>query len=354
MEEKQVKVVMCTKIGHLKDPDPEKRGKVEVVDMPLRKLGDDELLIKVAYCAICGSDPHVIEGIFRRPAPFGMGHELSGVVVEVGKNAKKNGFKVGDRVGGDFRNCCGTCYYCTNAMEQFCEHATVEPGMAEYVIWNEKQAVKIPDNVSLKNGCLIEPVAVAVRVMDKTNIKIGQNVVVSGGGPIGLLCLQLINIFGAANLTLIEPIAERRELALKYGAKYVIDPLTQDVKEEAMKITNGRGFDVLLEVSGAPSAAETMLDIAAKYANIIYVAQYSRDYKMPLGLYDMLYHKEVSITGTLVSPYSFTRAAQIIERLDLDALTAKVFDIDDAVAAFDAHMSGKYPKVLIKCNPDLE
>jgi len=349
-----MKVVMCTKVGNLKDPDPEKRGRVEVVDMPLRKLGDDEILIKVAYCAICGSDPHAIEGIFRRPAPFGMGHELSGVIVEVGKNAKKNGFKVGDRVGGDFRNPCGTCYYCTNAMQQFCQHAFSGPGMAEYIIWHERQAVKIPDNVSLKSGCLIEPVAVAVRVMDKTNIKIGQNVVVSGGGPIGLLCLQLINIFGAANLTLIEPIAERRELGLKYGAKYVIDPLTQDVKEEAMKITNGRGFDVLLEVSGAPSAAETMLDIAAKYANIIYVAQYSRDYNMPLNLYDMLYAKEVSITGTFVSPYAFTRAAQIIERLDLDALTAKVFDIDDAPAAFDAHMSGKYPKVLIKCNPDLE
>lgn len=122
-----MKVVTCTKVGNLKDSDPQKRGVIEVVDVPLRKIGDDELLIKVAYCAICGSDPHVVEGIFGWEPPFGLGHELSGVVVEVGKNARKNGFKVGDRVAGNFRRYCGTCYYCKNAMEQFCEYATEEP-----------------------------------------------------------------------------------------------------------------------------------------------------------------------------------------------------------------------------------
>jgi len=349
-----MKVVTVTKVGNLKDPDPDKRGRIEVLDWPLRKIEDDELLIKVAYCAICGSDPHVVGGIFGWEAPYGIGHELSGVVVEVGKNASKYGFKVGDRVAGNFRRYCGSCYYCTNGLEQFCEHVTEEPGMAEYVIWHAKQAVKIPDNVSLKNGCLIEPVSVAVRVMDKANIKMGQNVVISGGGPIGLLNLQLMNIYGAANLTLLEPNPARRELALKYGAKYVLNPLTDNVKEEAMKITNGHGFDILLEVSGVPSAAETMIDIAAKCGQIIYVAQYPRNYNMPLNLYDALYAKELSMTGTFVSPYAFTRAAQIIERLNLDDFTAKVFDIDNVVEAFDAHLSGKYPKVLIKCNPDLE
>jgi (R,R)-butanediol dehydrogenase/meso-butanediol dehydrogenase/diacetyl reductase/L-iditol 2-dehydrogenase len=348
-----MKVVSAVKVGNMKDPDPEKRGAVDVLDVPLREIGDDELLIKVAYCAICGSDPHVVGGIFGWEAPFGLGHELSGIVAQVGKNAK-NGFKVGDRVAGNFRNYCGACYYCTNGLEQFCENATEEPGMAEYVIWNEKQAVKLPDDVSLKEGCLIEPVSVAVRVMDKTHIKIGQNVLVSGGGPIGLLNLQLISIYGAANLTLLEPNPARRELALKYGAKYVFDPLTDDVKAEAMKITDGRGYDVILEVSGIPSAAEAMLDLAAKNAQIIYVAQYPRDYNLPLNLYDQLYMKEVSLTGTFVSPYAFSRTAQIIGRLDLEDLSSVVFGIDEAKEAFEAHLSGKYPKVLIQCNPDIE
>jgi len=348
-----MKQVTAVTIGDMHDNDPAKRGKVEVCDVPVKPVGPHDVKVKVAYCAICGSDPHVVGGIFGWEPPFGIGHELSGVIVEVGENAACNGWKVGDRVGGNFRKYCGTCYYCTNAMEQWCEHVTEEPGMAEYIIWNERQPVRVPDDVSLKNACLIEPVSIAVRTLDKTNIKVGHNVVVSGGGPIGLLCLQLINIYGAANLTLLEPNPARREIAKKYGAKYVLDPTKEDVLDYANKITNGRGFDVCLEVSGAPSAAETMLKISARCARIVYVAQYPREYDLPLNLYDQLYMKELDITGTFVSPYAFTRTAQIIGRLDLDDLTSVVYPIDQCAEAFEAHMSGKYPKVLIQCNPDL-
>lgn len=349
-----MKQVTVVKVGEMHDPDPAKRGKIEVLDVPVKPVGPGDVKIKVAYCAICGSDPHVVGGIFGLEPPFGLGHELSGVIVEVGKEAAAMGWKVGDRVGGNFRNYCGACYYCSNGLEQFCENATEEPGMAEYIIWSAKQPVPISDEVSLKTACLIEPVSIAVRVMDKTNIKVGQNVVVSGGGPIGLLCLQLISLYGAANLTLLEPNPARRELALKYGAKYVFDPTKDDIQAQTDKITNGRGFDVCLEVSGVPSAAETMLKISAKHARIVYVAQYPRDYNLPLNLYDQLYSKELDITGTFVSPYAFTRTAQIIERLDLDDLTAVVFPIDQAVEAFEAHVSGKHPKVLINCNEDLK
>jgi (R,R)-butanediol dehydrogenase/meso-butanediol dehydrogenase/diacetyl reductase/L-iditol 2-dehydrogenase len=335
----------------MKDPDPTQRGLVDVLDVPEKPVGDYDLRIKVAYCSICGSDPHLVEGIFGWKAPFGLGHELSGVVVEVGPKCR-NGFKVGDRVAGNFRNACGACYYCVNGMEQFCEHVTEEPGMAEYVLWNEKQAVLLPEGVPLKNGALIEPIAVAVRAMDKTGTKVGQNVAVSGGGPIGLLCLQLINLYGAANLTIIEPNPQRRKLAMKYGAKHALDPLSDDVAAEAARITNGRGFDTVLEVSGAPSAAELVPALIAKMAHVVFVAQYPKDYAMPLNLYEVLYSKEARIDGMFVSPYAFSRAANIIERLDLDDLTAQVFPIDQAKEAFEAHLTGKYPKVIIQCNPD--
>ena len=349
-----MKQVTVVRVGNLHDPDPEKRGRIEVLDVPVKPVGDDEVKIKVAYCSICGSDPHVAAGIFGWKPPFGLGHELSGVITEVGKTASAHGWKIGDRVGGNFRNYCGKCHYCANGMEQFCENATEEPCIAEYVVWNERQPVKVPDDVSLKTACLIEPVSIAVRVMDKTNIKIGHNVVVSGGGPIGLLCLQLINLYGAANLTLFEPNPARRELALKYGAKYVIDPVVENVEKWADKITGGRGFDVCIEASGVPSAAETLLKISAKCARIVYVAQYPRDYKLPVNLYDQMFMKELDITGTFVSPYAFTRTARVIGRLSLDDLTTVVFPIDFAVEAFEAHLSGIYPKVLIQCNPCLD
>jgi (R,R)-butanediol dehydrogenase/meso-butanediol dehydrogenase/diacetyl reductase/L-iditol 2-dehydrogenase len=348
-----MKVVSAVRVGNMKDPDPDKRGLVEVLEVPEKPIGDFDLKIKVAYCSICGSDPHLVDGIFGWEAPFGLGHELSGVVVQVGPKCR-NGFKVGDRVAGNFRNPCGACYYCTNGMEQFCEHVTEEPGMAESVLWNEKQAVLLPESVSLKTGALLEPVSVAVRAMDKTGIKVGQNVVISGGGPIGLLCLQLIGLYGAANLTLIEPNPARRELALKYGAKYVLDPISDDIAAKVADITSGRGFDVVLEVSGAPSAAELVPSLAANLASIVFVAQYPKDYQLPLNLYQMLYAKETNITGMFVSPYTFSRAANIIERLDLEDLTAQIYGIDQAKEAFEAHLSGKYPKIIIQCNPDLE
>ena len=103
-----MKSITVVKVGSLRDPDPEKRGKVAVTDIPEQPLGDEDVRIKVAYCAICGSDPHLVENIFGWEPPYGMGHELSGVIVEVGPKATKKGLKVGDRVAGNFLHFCGT------------------------------------------------------------------------------------------------------------------------------------------------------------------------------------------------------------------------------------------------------
>ncbi|MCL1848151.1 MAG: alcohol dehydrogenase catalytic domain-containing protein, partial [Clostridiales bacterium] len=107
-----MKAAAVTKIGSLKETDPEKRGLVEVIDWEEQELDPDGVRIKVAYCAICGSDPHLLDGMFGPAVPKGIGHELSGVVMELGANANKKGLKVGDRVACDFRHTCGTCYYC--------------------------------------------------------------------------------------------------------------------------------------------------------------------------------------------------------------------------------------------------
>jgi (R,R)-butanediol dehydrogenase/meso-butanediol dehydrogenase/diacetyl reductase/L-iditol 2-dehydrogenase len=351
-----MKSIRTVKIGSLKDKDPDKRGKVEVWDVPEDVVGPEDVKIKVAYCAICGSDPHLIEGIFGWPVPFGMGHEVSGVIVEVGEKAVKKGLKVGDRVSGNFLRFCGTCYYCQNGQQQFCEHAdeSNHPGYSEYLVWHESQVYKLPDNVSLKKGALLEPVSIAVRAMDKAELKFGQRVAVSGGGPIGLLILQCLKMSGATNITLFEPIAERRALAVKYGAQHVIDPVAEDVKDAAAKITGGLGFDVVFDCSGSVKAVYSLPYITAKGGKLIYSAMYPNDFEMPLNLYKFCYYNEITITGMYVAPYAFPRAAQILPHMDLDDLTSKVFYIDDAAAAFEAQVSGKYPKILIQCNKDLE
>ncbi|MCL2200683.1 MAG: alcohol dehydrogenase catalytic domain-containing protein [Oscillospiraceae bacterium] len=348
-----MKSVAVTKVGKLNTDNEADRGVILVRDIPEPILEDEQVRIKVAYCSICGSDPHCMEeNIFNWDVPFGVGHEMSGVVVEVGKKATKRGLKVGDRVAGNFLNFCGTCYYCVNGQEQFCEHCNEsnQPCMSENVTWHESQVYKIPDNVSLKEACLLEPVSVCVRVMDKVDGKIGQRVAINGGGPIGLLCLQMMKMMGAVNLTLFEPLEARRELGKKYGADYCVDPISQDVIEVSNEITGGMGFDVVIEVSGNLKAAYTMPEIMAKGGKLMYVAMYPNDHEMPLNLCKTFFNKELTLTGTYVSPYAFPRATQIMPRLQLDDFTAAVYDIDDVQEAFKAQVSGKYPKVLIRCN----
>ena len=344
--------------GNMKDPDESKRGRVGVVDFPEKEIDDYSVKVRVAYCAICGSDPHTVGGsfgYFPPERPFGLGHEVSGVIEELGSKATKKGFKVGDRVGGNFIHFCGTCYYCQNGQQQFCTNNRDyrSAGMAEYVVWHEDQLYKLPDDVSLVEGCLLEPASVVVRMMDKASPKFGHRVAVCGGGPIGQLCLQAFNMYGATELTMIEPIAARRDIALKFGAKHVIDPINQDVAEEGMKFTNGLGYDIVLDASGAAGAAGSLLKIAAFGGKVVYAAMYPLGFELPLDLDQYLYRKELTITGSLISPYSYPRAAQLLSRLHLDDFTSAVFNLDDGAKAFDEHLSGKHLKVIIRCNPDL-
>jgi (R,R)-butanediol dehydrogenase/meso-butanediol dehydrogenase/diacetyl reductase/L-iditol 2-dehydrogenase len=347
-----MRTVAVTKIGSLRDPDDARRGRIEVVDLPDQELGPEDVRLRVAYSAICGSDPHLAEGYFGTDVPIGLGHELSGVVEAVGERAHRNGLEVGDRVAGNFLRFCGTCPPCRDGRQQFCEHIQEynRPGMAETVTWHESQVYKLPETVTLLQGCLLEPTSVAVRIADKTNIRVGDRVAVCGGGPIGQLTLQVLKMNGATSLTMIEPIGERRDMALRSGADHVIDPMSEDLVGRVDAITAGRGYDVVVDASGSPHAVAGLLDIAAKGGTVVYGAMYPHDFEMPLNLSDHLYLKELTLTGVFVSPYAFPRALQVLPHLALDDLTQAVFDLEEAPEAFAVHLSGKYPKVVIRCN----
>lgn len=347
-----MRTVAVTKIGNLRDPDEASRGRIDVVDYPEQKLGPEDVRLRVAYSAICGSDPHLAEGFFGTDVPIGLGHELSGVVEAVGERAHRNGLQVGDRVAGNFLRFCGTCPPCRDGRQQFCEHIQDynRPGMAETVTWHESQVYKLPDNVTLLQGCLLEPTSVAVRIADKTRIRVGDRVAVCGGGPIGQLTLQVLKMHGATSLTMIEPIGERRDMALRSGADHVIDPVHEDLGERADEITEGRGYDVVVDASGSTRAVAGLLDIATKGGTVVYGAMYPHDFEMPLNLSDHLYLQELTLTGVFVSPYAFPRALQVLPHLSLDDLTQAVFDLEDAQEAFAVHLSGRYPKVVLRCN----
>lgn len=349
---KGVQTVAVTTIGSLRAQNVRERGEVGVVVFPADEVGEEDVRITVAYAAICGSDPHLAEGFFGTEVPIGLGHEISGVIAEIGSGVLRTDLRVGDRVSGNFVRFCGACGPCQDGRQQFCEHLGDynRPGMARSVVWHESQVHRLPEGVSLLEGCLLEPTSVAVRIADKTRVRPGDRVAICGGGPIGQLTLQLMRRFGATSLTMIEPISQRRELSQKFGAQHVVDPTTEALDARVREITAGEGFDVVIDASGSKHAVAGLLDIAAPGGTVVYGAMYPENFELPVNLANYLYKKELTLTGVFVSPYTFPRALRMLEELDVTPFLQAVFDLEQAAEAFEEHLSGRHPKVVIRCN----
>ncbi|MEG2929727.1 MAG: alcohol dehydrogenase catalytic domain-containing protein [Oscillospiraceae bacterium] len=329
---------------------------VELVDIEEPVIhGGDDVKIKMAYCGICGSDIHIVHGAFDPiipQLPFPIGHESTGVIVELGPKATAKGLKVGDKVAYYYNLYCGKCHFCKNGQEHLCTGVTFNmSSMCEYIVVSEAQVWKLPEDVSLLKGALSEPISFCLHTVDMGNIKPGDTAVVSGGGAIGLMTMLLCKRAGASKITVIEPIAEKREMALKLGASYVIDPMTEDVCAKIMEITSGRGYDAVFECSGAKPTIQACLTYASAGATIVYAAMYG-DGCVNVNLYD-LFNREIKITAPHQSPYTWQRTMSLISELDLDLFTQCVYPKEDFAKAFEAQRESKNAKVIIKINADL-
>lgn len=258
-------------------------GKCELLDIPEPQLlPTDDMKIRVDYCAMCATDVHIVTmGLYGMPAPWIMGHELCGTIVEVNPRATENGFAVGDKVVVNCTAPCGCCDECKRGHDIFCKHpiaGSFVHGFTEYCTAVCEQVFQIPKNspIDPKYYCLAEPMASAMDGMDLADIKIGDNVLLQGCGAIGSIILNMLLLKGGANVTVSDPIAEKRETALKLGAQYVIDPKNEDLKERAMEITNGRGYDVIFDVSGVPAAAPLLPKLLANKGARSSTSPYSR------------------------------------------------------------------------------
>lgn len=333
---------------------------ISLVDLPepienlLTYHGDDYVKIKPAYAGICGTDAHIAAGHFDPmvPAtPFPLGHETSGVVVELGPKAKVKGLEVGDRVAYYFNNHCGKCHFCRNGQEHLCTNIQFNmSSMCEYITVAEQQVYKLPDGISLLQGALTEPVSFCMHTVDVGGVKSGSIVVISGGGAIGLMTLQLAKLAGGSKITVIEPVEEKRKIALELGASYVIDPVSEDVADRIAEITDCRGYDVVFECSGAKSTIQASLTYASAGGTVVYVAMYG-DASVSVNLWD-LFQRELKITAPHQSPYVWERTINVLPDLNLDIFTQCVFPIEKCAEAFEAQRTSKYTKVIIQIDPN--
>lgn len=233
----------------------------DLKEVPIPEITDDEVLVKVKYCGICGSDWGSYTGKYADEVaciPLTTGHEVYGTIEEVGKNAK--GLKVGDRVTYDICKPCGTCYHCRIGEPLLCQDFKqigihMDGGFAEYVKVPWKNIYLVPDEVSDEKAAFVEPLTACLNASRKMDCVMGRSVVVIGAG-LGIMHAQLAKLRGAAPVIVIDANEDRLKMAKEVVADYTINVKEADPIEEVMRLTNGVGADFVLEAVGSSKTYE--------------------------------------------------------------------------------------------------
>lgn len=237
-----------------------------MTDVPVPELGHNDLLIKIRKTAICGTDVHIYNwdewSQKTIPVPMVVGHEYVGEVVGIGQEVK--GFKIGDRVSGEGHITCGHCRNCRGGRTHLCRNTigvgVNRPGcFAEYLVIPAFNAFKIPDNISDDLAAIFDPFGNAVHTALSFDL-VGEDVLVSGAGPIGIMAAAVAKHVGARNVVITDVNEYRLELARKMGITRAVNVAKENLNDVMAELGMTEGFDVGLEMSGAPPAFRTMLD----------------------------------------------------------------------------------------------
>jgi L-iditol 2-dehydrogenase len=321
-------------------------GDLRLVDIPTPEYGPDEVLTKVTVCAVCPTDIRKYRvgngGVLQ--FPFNMGHEWVGEVVEVGKNV--DDVKVGDRIlGGGYAG--------------YAEYAPLGGVGLRPVLG---KPVVIPEGVSDEEATFVEPLADAIHsIVDQGKVKIGDTVLILGAGQLALQHLMVAKAVGAT-VVISEPIAERRELAKKFGADHVLDgSSTEEVVAGIHALTNGKGADTAIVSIGSPEASVTALAATRARGRIVLFGGYDRGVQTTLDL-NIIHYKEIEMTGSYwvgVPPYGNPELYAVAMKLIQDGtvpvkkLITHRMELDNIHEAFDAIRTKTGLKAIIYINEPL-
>lgn len=324
---------------------------IRVEERPVPQPGAGEVLIKVMACGVCGTDVHIFEGdkgAADNPLPIVLGHEFAGVVEQVGPGVA--GVAPGARVCVDPNVLCGHCYYCLNGIGHFCENmvgigTTVDGGFSQYCVVPQRAVYRLADGTSFAEGAMAEPLACCLHGIDMCHITAGDNVVVIGGGLIGLLMVQLAKICGAARVVLVEPVPGKREAGQKLGADLCIDPMAGDVKA-ALAGAGIHRVSVVIECVGKPATIQQAIDIAGKKSIVMMFGLTKPEEKIEVLPYEV-FRKEVELKASFINPYTIGRAVALIDqkRVDVSGMVAGHIPLEglaDVLSNPQLRSKGKY------------
>lgn len=324
-------------------------GKMGFLERDIPKVKDNEVLVKLEYVGICGSDLHYYEtgriGDYIVQPPFVLGHEPGGVVVEVGNNV--NHLKVGDRVALEPGKTCGHCEFCKTGRYNLCSDVVffatppVDGVFQEYVAHEADLCFKLPDSVSTLEGALIEPLAVGFHAGIQGNAQAGQTAVVIGAGCIGLVTMMALKAMGVSKVYVVDIMEKRLEKALELGATGVINGSKKNAVEDVMELTNGNGCDLIIETAGTEITTIQAINMAKKGSNIVLVG-YSKTGEMTLPM-SLVLDKELTFKTVFRYRHIYPMAIEAVEsgRVNLKGIVTNEFALDDIQNAMDFSVNNK-------------
>lgn len=333
---------------------------IEIRDIEVPKIKEKEVLVKLEYVGICGSDVHYLEygkiGDFIVNGDFILGHECAGTIVEVGSDVKN--LKVGDRVALEPGITCGQCEFCKSGRYNLCpdvEFLATPPyhgSLMNYIAFPENMCFKLPDNITTKEGALVEPLAVGMHAAMQGNVKLGDSVVILGAGTIGLVTLLACKAYGATDITVVDVIPKRLEYAKKLGATAVINAAETDVFTEIDRLTEKKGVDIAIETAGSARTISQTPYLIKNGGTIVLVGLAPQD--IIEFNFAKIMAKEAQIKSVFryrnIYPTAIKAIAQGI--IDITGIVTHEFDFEDTAKAFDYVINNKQDvvKAVIKIN----
>lgn len=317
---------------------------LRIEERPVPELAPGKALLRLHRAGICGTDVHYFEegrfGSFAMTAPFILGHEVAGEVVAVGEGVQQP--LVGQRVAVNPARQCGQCDYCRAGRGNLCRQvrmlgsASTRPptngAFSEYLLIGAEQCFLLPPGMDDGLGAMMEPFAVALHALKRAGSVAGKHVLVTGGGPIGLLMAITARAFGAATVALSDPVPERRQVALKVGADQTLDPTDTAFKEQLAALV-GDGFEVVFEASGSPAALRQALDSTRRGATLVQIGVFSApEFPLPVN---QLMVREIQFLGSFRYGNVWEEGIRLLAagRVNLQPLISRVFPLRQAPEA---------------------
>lgn len=322
---------------------------METREIPMPVPTEGQVVVKLEYVGICGSDVHYLEhgriGNFIVDGDFILGHECAGEVVELGPGVKY--LKVGDRVALEPGITCGHCEFCKGGKYNLCpdvEFLATPPYdgcLMDYIAFPENMAFKLPDNVSSQEGALVEPLAVGLHAAVQGEVRLGDRVVILGAGCIGLVTLLACKAFGATDIVVVDIMEKRLEAAKRLGASRVINAKEENVLEVIAALTEGQGMDKVIETAGSIHTVKQTPYLTKRGGTVVLVGLADKD----IVEYDFMevMTKELTIKSVFRYRNLYPAAIGAIAdgKIDVKGIITHEFDFTDTQKAFDYVIDNK-------------